>query len=193
MAVYNAIKYNKFEGGAGALIPISTVTFSGEDTATFTGIDSTYDEYLFIINSIHPSDDFCSLFMKARDGGSDYDAPALGTLFIAHHNEADSAAGMQYQAGTDTDLDKEGVLIHEPTGNEKEQCSGGMVRLYHPSSTTYVKHFLSRCYDMYPGDDSAVDHWVGGYYNVTAAIDGIQFFASTGTWDTGTIQMFGVH
>ena len=46
---------------------------------------------------------------------------------------------------------------------------------------------------MYPGDDSQVDDFIGGYFNVTAAIDGIQFKLSAGTLDLGTIQLFGVH
>ena len=69
MATYKSIKYNKLEGAAGTLIPIATQTLSGDSTIDFTsGLDSTYDEYLFIFNNIHPSDDNANLFMLGRDG-----------------------------------------------------------------------------------------------------------------------------
>ena len=50
MATYNAIKYNVDYGGfAGNIIPLATFTSDGSDSnATFTsGIDSSFDEYLF--------------------------------------------------------------------------------------------------------------------------------------------------
>ena len=61
MATYNAIKYNVDYGGfAGNLIPISTFTSDGSDAnATFNSslITSAFEEYLFILNSVHPQTD----------------------------------------------------------------------------------------------------------------------------------------
>ena len=57
MANYNAIRYNHdFAGNAGNLTLLSTFTSDGSDaTASFTsGIDSTYEEYLLVLNNIHP-------------------------------------------------------------------------------------------------------------------------------------------
>ena len=193
MATYKSIKYNKLEGAAGTLIPIATQTLSGDSTIDFTsGLDSTYDEYLFIFNNIHPSDDNANLFMLGRDGSTAFDASAITTLFISHNNEAGSSSGLQYQTGTD-DVGTSGVHIAEGVGNANDENESGWLRLYNPSSTTYVKHFMSRFSRMYPGDDSQVDDFIGGYFNVTAAIDGIQFKLSAGTLDLGTIQLFGVH
>ena len=74
MAVYNAIKYNHdFSGNAGNLTLLSTFTSDGSDaTASFTSlIDSTYEEYLFVLNSIHAeTDDKHLTFQTSTNGGS---------------------------------------------------------------------------------------------------------------------------
>ena len=63
--------------------------------------------------------------------------------------------------------------------------------LFEPSSTTFVKHFISRTQSM-SGAPKTTDCFTAGYANVTAAIDGVEFSVSSGTIDSGTIQMFGV-
>jgi hypothetical protein len=37
-----------------------------------------------------------------------------------------------------------------------------------------------------------VDDFVGGYFNVTAAIDAIQFSMHSGNIDSGTIKLYGI-
>ena len=195
MATYQSIKHDLDYGGkAGALIPIASQTLSGDSTIDFTsGLDSTYDEYLFIFTNIHPSDDNANLYMLARDGGSGYDAPITSTFFIAHNNEGDSSRGLQYQSGTDAAQATSGINIAEGVGNANDENEFGWLRLYNPASTTFTKPFMSRFSRMYPGDDSQVDDFVAGYMNVTVAIDAVQFKMSAGTLDLGTIQLFGVH
>lgn len=84
MATYNAIKYNVDYGGfAGSLIPIAVFTSDGSDaTATFTsGIDSTYDTYLFIFNNIHPQTDNTTFgFNGSIDSGSNYNVTKTTTF-----------------------------------------------------------------------------------------------------------------
>ena len=63
MANYNAIRYNVPFSDAGSLVPIKTLTASSDDTLSFVNgssdvvFDSTYKEYLFIFNDIHPETD----------------------------------------------------------------------------------------------------------------------------------------
>ena len=44
-----------------------------------------------------------------------------------------------------------------------------------PSSTTFVKHFISRV-NSYHGNDESIEGLGAGYFNTTAAITAIQFF-----------------
>ena len=59
MANYNAIKYDGFSKGSTTLI--KTLTASSSATLSFVDgtsdvvLDSTYKEYLFIFNNIHPA------------------------------------------------------------------------------------------------------------------------------------------
>jgi hypothetical protein len=40
--------------------------------------------------------------------------------------------------------------------------------------------------------DNATTVYSAGYANVTAAIDGVEFSASSGTIDSGVIKMYGI-
>jgi dUTPase len=66
-----------------------------------------------------------------------------------------------------------------------------VLTLYAPSSTTYVKHFVSRA-NSASYVDSSYGTFVAGYINVTAAIDEISFKFHTGNIDAGVIKMYGI-
>ena len=76
----------------GALNLISTQTASSSSTISFTsGIDSTYDEYVFKFINIHADTDTANFTVGFRDGGTDYDAVKTTTYFRAYHSEAGSS------------------------------------------------------------------------------------------------------
>jgi len=61
----------------GSLTFISKQTASSSASISFTGIDSTYKEYMFIWNNCQPSVDFATLgFQASTDGGSSYGVTA---------------------------------------------------------------------------------------------------------------------
>ena len=196
MATYKSIKYSVNYGGrAGTLIPISTFTSDGSDAnATFTsGLDSTYDTYLFIFNNIHAETHQADFTVGFRDGSTDYDATKTTSTFYGYHDEADSATGLQYDTGHDI---AQGTgfcqLGGDAMGTGNDECMSGYMYLYNPSSTTFVKHFLAATNTLTEADYT-VNEFIGGYVNVTAAIDGVQFKMSSGEIQGGTIQLFGVH
>jgi hypothetical protein len=67
----------------------------------------------------------------------------------------------------------------------------GTLHLFAPSDTTFVKHYFATTPGLH-GSDLALTSYVGGYCNVTAAIDGVQFSMTSGNIDTGTFKMYGV-
>ena len=77
-----------------------------------------------------------------------------------------------------------------PIGSDNDQASAGYLHLFNPSSTTYVKYFYAQGNHVHAGD-YAFTHWTGGYFNVTAAIDEIDFKMTSGNMD-GVIKMYGV-
>jgi len=177
----------------GSMVLISTQTASSSSTISFSsGIDSTYKEYIFKFIDIHPSTG--SFFTVGfRDGGTDYDAVKTTSSFRALHREDDASANVAYD--TDDDLAQSTSfqrLTNALTADNDASCAGTL-HLFDPSSTTFVKHFISRSSGMVDGaSDYAWDELIAGYCNTTTAIDGVQFKMSSGNIDSGTIKMYGV-
>ena len=70
-----------FSVGLGSKILLSTQTASASANISFTtGIDSTYDAYVFEFTNMHPSDDAPSFeFNLSTDGGSNYNVTKTTT------------------------------------------------------------------------------------------------------------------
>ena len=176
------------------LVLISTFTSDGSDaTASFTsGIDSTYKEYLFVFNNIHPSSDANTLlFNGSTDGGSNYNVTKTTTFFQAYHDESDSATTIDYTSSTDLAQSTAFQNLGYSLGYDNDQNASGILKLYNPSSTTHVKHFISRI-NMNEWTDFSIDYNVAGYFNTTSAINAVQFKMISGEIQGGTIDLFGV-
>ena len=128
------------------LVLISTFTSDGSDaTASFTsGIDSTYKEYMFVFNNIHAeTNDKHLTFQTSTNGGTGYGVTLTNSNFSARHDEDDSSTDLSY---TDNDV-AQGTgfaVIAEGLGNANDCSTSGFLRLYNPSSTTFVKHYISQ-------------------------------------------------
>ena len=192
MSVYNAIKYDPIERGS--LTLISTFTSDGSDaTATFaSGIDSTYKEYLFIINHIHSENASGHFSVNFRDGSTDYDASKTTTSFDAFNQEAGGDQGLRYD-GDNADLANGTGFqnFNYDQGNDNDASVNGYLRLYDPSDTTFVTHFQSSVSWQYQ-NTYAIQAHVAGYCNTASAIDGVQFKFVSGEIQGGTIGLFGV-
>jgi len=177
----------------GSLILLSEATASASSSISFTyGIDSTYDEYWFIFNNCHPATDTATFtFQGSTDGGSNYNTTMTTTIFEALHFENDTMAQLGYLTSYDQAQGTSYQTITSAQGNGADESLSGILKLYNPSSTTYVKHFLIRSNNYYYTNGS-FDRYIAGYFNTTSAIDAIDFKFTSGNIDDGTIQMFGV-
>jgi hypothetical protein len=177
----------------GAMTLISEQTASSSATIDFTsGIDSTYDSYVFKFINLHPQNDGRNLkFQFSTDGGSTYTVNMTTTFFNAIHSEDDTSyAQLQYETALDVAQSYPADLIGA-VGNDNDENLCGTFQLFNPSSTVFVKHFISRISSSHDFP-MANDNFVGGYANTTSAINGIKFNFSTGNIDSGTIKMYGV-
>ena len=77
--------------------------------------------------------------------------------------------------------------------NSADGSVSGTLHLFDPSSTTFVKHFMSVCQGMF-GTTNAYswNSFCGGYFNTTSAINAIQFKFGSGNIDAGTIKLYGI-
>jgi hypothetical protein len=177
----------------GKMTLISSQTASGSASIEFTsGIDSTYPIYKFELINIHPSADANNTHMSAStDGGSSYGVTATTTQFQAKHNEADNDSALQYSTAGDLAQSTNPVDIGRSLGSGNDECGVATIFIFNPSSTTFVKHFISTN-NEYHSSDLTLQNFTAGYFNTTSAIDGIQFSMSSGNIDAGTIKLYGI-
>jgi len=177
----------------GKLTLISSQTASASASIEFTsGIDSTYHTYLFKFVNIHPSVDSAGItFQMDISGASNYNTTMTTTMFQSYHNEGDTNTILSYR--TDSDQ-AQGTAFQEiclDIGNDNDQCCNGNLYIFSPSSTVYVKHFISR-FARIGGADYAGDQFYAGYFNTTSALAKIKFQMTSGNIDAGTIYMYGI-
>ena len=178
----------------GGLIFISSQTATGVSTVNFTtGIDSTYNEYVFYFYNCHPSSASGTHFefQGSIDGGSNYNVAMTTTIFRAAHKQDDSSSGVAYMASYDQAQGTAYQMLGEYVdGSQSDGSIAGELHLYNPSSTTYVKLFnaTTQMYNYFPASDN---NFTAGYFNTTTAINAISFKFTSGTIDAGTIAMYG--
>jgi len=179
--------------GGGTLVLLSTQTASASASISFTsGIDSTYDEYIFKFINIHPASDSVKFqFNMSTDSGSNYNVTKTTTSFFAYHNEADNDTSLGYNSSIDLAQGTGYQDLINNVGSDNDQVCSGHLHLFSPSSTTYVKHFISRVNSIHALDYSQ-DNYIAGYGNTTSAINAIDFKFSSGNIDDGIIKMYGV-
>ena len=180
----------------GTLILLSTQTASNSATISFTtGLDSTYDEYIFKFINCHPAtDDVNFEFNGSTDSGSNYNVTKTTTFIDSFHQEAGADTAFGYAAGRDL---AQSTSFQQISGyqlqNDNDSSVSGTLTLFNPSSTTYVKHFISDANSV--GNGSAHGSWralMAGYMNTTSAINAIRFKMSSGNIDDGVIKLYGV-
>jgi hypothetical protein len=172
---------------------ISSQTASASATISFTtGITSTYKAYKFVFINMHPSVDNSEFqFNMSTNSGSNYNVTKTGTFFRAFHNEDDGATAFGYLAANDTTQTTDFATLTLNTGNDNDHSCSGYLELFNPSSTTYVKHWISRISDV-TGNDVQGERFTAGYGNTTSAVNAIQFKFDTGNIDDGKIYLYGI-
>ena len=183
----------------GAMVLIKEQTASSSSTISFVDgtsdvvLDSTYPIYKFVWIDVHPATDNVRFsFQGNAAGGSGYNETITSTSFRSYHAEADNDTEVAYETGSDQ---AQGtafqVLELSSVGNGNDEAVSGELLLFNPSSTTYVKHFISRNHS-YNASDYADDSFMAGYGNTTSAVDAVQFKFSSGNIDAGTIKLYGI-
>ena len=193
MAITKLVSGSLGTGVGGSLIKISTQTISSAvASVNFTsGIDNTYDKYIFTFLNIVPSTDASRLQVKfSTDGGSTYAATILSNFYFAAHNEADTDTTFAYDAGLDTTSGTAHTLTAN-IGSDADQSSSGYFGIYNPASTTKQKTFYSNCQTTEASDFIRSDY-TGGYVRTVNPVDAIQFLVHSGDIESGSITLHGI-
>ena len=183
----------------GSMVFIKKLTASGSANLTFIHgtadvvLDSTYKEYVFTINNVHPSaaSEVDFMFNFTTDG-TNFNVTKTGSMFEALHMEDNSNALLRYGPASGALAQGTGdSLLMGDIMRDADGCGVCMFRLFNPSSTTFVKHYIA---DIQYTHNSArsYNRYAGGYANTTSAITGVRFKMNTGNIDTGDICLYGI-
>jgi len=177
----------------GGMTLISEQTASSSATLDFTsGIDSTYDSYVFKFINIHPATDDVDFEVNfSTDGGSNYNVTKTSSAFLSFHSEDDVSTLLAYSDTEDLAQSTGYQAISPRVGNGNDESSAGTMQLFAPSSTTFVKHFIADVHRYYK-DDLAVRDFTAGYGNTTSPINAVRFKFGSGNIDSGVIKLYGI-
>ena len=186
-------------GFGGSMVFIKKLTASSSSTLSFVDgassvvLDSTYKEYLFTFNNMHPATNQVYFqFNLSADAGSNYNVTKTTTFFQAYHIENGTDSGLSYQTARDLAQATGAQYLTRQIGNGNDDAASGYLRLFNPSSTTFVKHFIARFnHNSYAG--KIEDYYTAGYCNTTSAVTGIRFEMEASTnIQSGVFKLYGI-
>ena len=182
----------------GSLVPIKTLTASSSATLSFVHgtdgvvLDSTYPIYKFKFINMHPATDNVQFMHNGSiDAGSNYNVVKTNTVFEAEHTEDNSSAVLGYITGHDIAQGTGNAKFTYNVGNDNDQSVTGEMTLFNPSSTTFVKHFITVVSNSHRSN-AEKNTYTAGYYNNTSDLDAMQFSFSSGNIDSGKIKLYGI-
>ena len=180
--------------GLGNLVFISRATASSSSSLSITsGIDSTYKEYIFFFNNMHPATNDTSFNVNfSIDGGSNYNVTKTTSYFRSVHDEPDSYTAVAYETSRDLAQGTGYQNLSSGIDADDDGSVSGYLHLFDPSNTTFVKHFISVTNAMVHANYCMTD-FCGGYGNTTSAINAVNFKMTSGNIDSGTIDLYGVN
>jgi hypothetical protein len=182
----------------GNMVFIKKLTASSDSNLTFLNgssdvvFDSTYKEYLFTLKNTHPSANPGIISFQATTDGTNYNTTVTSTYFRAYHNEGGSSSALQYAVNFDQAQGTAVQNIDSGSGSGNHEASSGLLRIFDPASTTFVKHFMAQVSDENDGDFNH-NVFTAGYFNTTSAITGIRFSMDSGDIDAGDICLYGIN
>jgi hypothetical protein len=177
----------------GTLVLLSTQTASASATVSFTtGLNSTYDAYEFHFINCHPATNGANFqFNGSTDSGSNYNVTKTTSVVVVYNQESGGTGVIEYSTSEDLAQSTAFQNISTNLANDADIGTSGVLTLFNPSSTTFVKHFLSRSNGMNVNSYS-MDYFCNGYFNTTSAINAVQFKMSSGNTDDGIIKLYGL-
>ena len=196
-AVSNATAFGSISS-LGSMTFIKKLTASGSATLSFVDgangvvLDDTYKEYVFTFNNMHPATDAAFFqFNVSIDAGSNYNVAKTTTNFFAQHSEDDGTTELYYESGHDLAQGTGFQTMTHTVGNGNDEGASGKLTIFNPSSSVFVKHFMSE-FNSYMHTNRSLNSYIAGYGNTTSAIDAVRFQMSSGNIDAGDICLYGI-
>jgi len=179
----------------GKMTLLSTATASSSASLSFdsTYINSDYLVYKFEFINMHPATDVVDFqFNLSTDNGSNYNVTKTTTFFRPYQLEgAEQTGALEYQTGEDLAQSTAYQSIADRQDNDNDSALSGTFTLFNPSSTVFVKHFMSVIDRVFGSSAIQANDFMAGYGNTTSAVNAINFKFSSGNIDAGQIKLYG--
>ena len=193
----SGIKWAAAGGSGGAWTYISAITLSNDATAEFTsGIDSTYDTYVFVFTNVLPATNDVRFRMRtSTDGGTTFDATAGNYAYDQEFLSSDNTAWNNFDSASSSLTNIAGsTTADEGVGNDSKYGGvSGQLYLFDPSGTTAHTQWSGV---MEYGNENAgntVLSTTSCRRLATADVDAVQFYCSSGNMTSGVIRMYGIN
>ena len=188
-----------FSASLGSKVLIKTITLSSAaatidflNGASDVVFDGTYPIYKFEFLNLHPATDDVDLTFQVDVGtGTSYAQTITSSSFLAEHTEGGSSGSVAYNTSRDQAQGTANQIIASGVGNDNDQACSGELTIYSPSSTTFVKHFMSTS-NVAHNNQFTQNWFIAGYINTTTALTRVQFKFNSGNIDSGIIKMYGI-
>ena len=189
-----------FSASLGAMVHIKTLTASSSSTLSFVDgassvvFDNTYPIYKFEFINIHAGTDQANFqFNGSVNSGSAYNTTKTSNFYYSYNRGSDGANNFQYDNNRDLAQGTGVARISGDLYTDNDSSMSGEMFLFSPSSTTFMKHFISNTQRMDYSSGGYSNTWKSaGYTNTTSAVNAIQFSMVTGNIDSGTIKLYGI-
>jgi hypothetical protein len=172
---------------ASGLTLLATATASASATVSLeTGIGATYDDYFVTFLDVTASSDDVELRVKLKFSGTYADS----LTSQGYYKSSDSAGSISGLGQATCTVNRYRVSIYTATGKNV----GGELWFNRTANAKYqMLRFQSSSWSPNAyGTDVVADSRGSGFWNNTNAVQGIQFYMSTGNIQSGTFRLYGI-
>ena len=183
---------NSAFNGSTIFISSQTISSSTASVEFTSGIDTTYDEYVFYYVNIRGATNNTHFgFNGSIDSGSNYNVQKSSTYFNATHQENGSSGELQYNTTGNVDQGTGNQPVTTGQGNDADECCSGCLQLFTPGSTLWYKRFMAKSSGNWHVDGEENSR-MQGQFATQSAIDAIRWSFASGNIESGTIYLYGI-
>ena len=169
---------------AGSLVKINEeIVSSAVASVTLTGINSTYDVYLLVMNNVSPATVNADVFLRVTESGtasSDSDYDLAYKLLRTDTTFSNIGLTNQAQWGISGSLE-----------NEAGKTFNGHCYIFNANNSSEYT-FITMENGYMADDGTFLGHQGGGVYTQTTTVDGVNISFDTGNIDAGTFKLYGL-
>ena len=189
LAVNSGATALEFQSVSSDFVLLQSTTASNVASVTMGNsslLTSTYRTYMFIGSNIIPATDGANSRIRVSIGGSAQTGSNYYSTKIRMYDGSGTVTGYAYNTATSFE-----ESWGESIGNSTGENANFVCYLFDPSSTNNYKGIKSTAIVNDLSPDTAQHIFAGMYYS-TSAVDGLQFFFSSGNITSGYFKLYGL-